>query len=60
MNTRPGTGGLRLFGTGTATLTANSTYSGFNLLEAGTLQARSRYTASRRSQCIQPRFRHYC
>lgn len=34
-----GTGGLRLFGTGIATLTANNSYSGSTSVEAGTLQA---------------------
>ncbi|QZN94506.1 autotransporter-associated beta strand repeat-containing protein [Symbiopectobacterium purcellii] len=34
-----GSGGVRLFGTGIATLTANNTYSGSTAVEAGTLQA---------------------
>ncbi|MFT8211669.1 MAG: autotransporter-associated beta strand repeat-containing protein [Symbiopectobacterium sp.] len=34
-----GSGGLRLFGTGITTLTANNTYSGLTHVEAGTLQA---------------------
>ncbi|MCW2475810.1 autotransporter-associated beta strand repeat-containing protein [Candidatus Symbiopectobacterium sp. NZEC151] len=34
-----GSGGIRLFGTGIATLTANNTYSGSTVVEAGTLQA---------------------